>query len=562
MKRLFFLVLLFVPLVFITCFDNGDGSVKTTDEIIVKPKTFESYLHFEFMDAKTGVPLRGKEVSLTVKGKDAALVYNNLGQKESVYTTKAGFYDFMIDVAKATGDFVISTSCDGYENNIQRVRLQQGAKFTTVQAKLLKLNNLPDGISVAPPVTFTTNGQGQTDKEVIINANTLNAVRIPQGVTLKDAGGKTVTGKVDAKVMFFTPNESVEYFPGGLDVETVDANGQSQNSAFISAGAFDIQLTSGNTPVKTIDGKGFELTTVLDPELINPETGNPVVEGDKIPLWSMDSETAVWKLEKTAVIKKNANGQLYLSEEINHLSTWNWDWSINSCYLGATIKWEGNFSDGVNVKVTNSSSMNYHKEMVVRADKNDPLQVMFVPSNIPMTVAFEGVCGSDLTFVPQTLEIPNMCEGTFPVQIIQKASSTQTIYTVNVDINVSAKSNPNLRLSAYAWVYFYKTCDYAYQSFYVNDGKFSASVEPGTDYIFNISLGQAWGYGYLRVDDIGGNKLRIRFSPEYSYYFDANWNYWNLDIPKQEITIDKPANNVITISNHFTIEDSVLTALM
>ena len=164
----------------------------------------------------------------------------------------------MIDVAKATGDFVISTSCDGYENHIQRVRLQQGAKFTTVQAKLLKLNNLPD-------------------------------------------------------------------------------------CAFISAGAFDIQLTSGNTPVKTIDGEGFKLTTVLDPELINPETGNPVVEGDKIPLWSMDSETAVWKLEKTAVIKKNANGQLYLSEEINHLSHWNWDWFMNSCNLGVTIKWEGNF---------------------------------------------------------------------------------------------------------------------------------------------------------------------------------------------------------------------------
>jgi hypothetical protein len=178
-----------------------------------------------------------------------------------------------------------------------------------------------------------------------------------------------------------------------------------------------------------------------------------------------------------------------------------------------------------------------------------------------MTLSFEGACGSNLTFLPPTIVIPDLCEErTIPVTIIQTNQSAST-YTVNLDIKVTSRSNPNLRLYFYAYAYFYSQCSYASNSYYVNDGKLTATVDAGTEYYFDISLSRAYGYGYLSVDEISGNKLRIRFSPEYAYAYDANWNYWNPNVPKQELIIDKPADKVINISNSFVIDDEMLNMI-
>jgi hypothetical protein len=564
MKRLLFyfstLVISFLTLT--TCFDNGGEEIKTSEEIILKTKTFETYLHLEFTDAKTNESLRGKDVTLVVKGKDAESVYNNLGVKESAYTTKAGFYDLMVDQSKATGDFVVNISSAGYENYIYHIRLQNPT-FNTFSAKLIKTDDLPEGISVADPETFTTNAEGKTTKNVEITVDNSNSIRLQEGVVLKDAEGKVLTGEIKSKVAFYDPRKTVEFFPGGLDVEAILDDGQNSNITFASAGLFAIDLTAGNTPVKTIDG-GIELTTIIDTELVNPNTGNPVAEGDEIQLWSMDAETAVWKKEKTTTVKKNATGQLYLSESINHLSYWNWDWFYNSCPYGVTIKWGGN-ANGVNVKITNRTPLDsYHSQVTVRVDVNDPysnsLQFQNVPRNTPMTLSFEGACGSNLTILPPTIVIPNMCEQReIPVQVIKQQSPTSSTYTVNLDVNVSKKSDPNVRLTFDAWAYFYSNCTYASQYSYINDGRLTAQLEAGSDYYFDLSLARAYGYGYFRVDEIAGNKVRVRFSPEYAYTYDANWNYSNPTIPREEIILDKPANKIINIVTNFKIDDDLLS---
>lgn len=565
MKRLlFYLTVLLVSfLTLTTCFDNEGEGIKTSEEIILKAKTFDTYLHLEFVDAKTNESLRGKDVTLVVKGKDAESVYNNLGVKESAYTTQAGFYDLIVDQSKATGDFVVNISTAGYENYVYHIRLQNPT-FNAFQAKLIKTDNLPEGISVANPESFTTNAEGKTTEDVAISIDDSNSVYLPEGVVLKDEEGKVLTGEIESKVAFYDPRKTVEFFPGGLDVEAILEDGQSSNIAFASAGLFAIELTAGDTPVKTIDG-GVELTTIVDAELVNPNTGNPVAEGDEIQLWSMDSETAVWKLEKTTTVKKNAAGQLYLSESINHLSYWNWDWFSNSCSLGVTIRWGGN-ANGTNVKVINKTPLDsYHSQVTVRVDVNDPyynkLQFQNVPRNTPMTLTFEGACGSNLIVLPPTIVIPNMCEQReIPVQVIQGQSSTST-YTVNLDVNVAAKSNPNVQLLFSAWAYFYSNCTYSSRSYYVNNGKLTAQLEAGSDYYFDLSLARAYGYGSFRVDEISGNKVRVRFTPQYAYAY-SNGSYWNENIPREEIILDKPANRIINIVTNFKIDDDLLSSFV
>jgi hypothetical protein len=562
MKRLInYLFMLCIPFAFIGCFNSSGEGIKTSDEIIIKAKALDSYLHVVFTDAKTKESLRGKDVSLTVKGKDAQYVYNNLGIKENVYTTKAGFYDLTIDDSKSSGDFIIVVSREGYEDFIYHVRSGNG-KFNIIEAKLIKNNDLPEGISVAAPKSFTTDNNGKITGEVKIDVNSLNSIRLTQGSVLKDASGKTLTGEISSKVMFYDPSKTSDIFPGGLNVEAINENGENQNIVFTSAGLFSIELTAGNTPVAVIEGDGIELTSILDPQMINPNTGKQVAEGDEIQLWSMDSESAVWKMEKTVEIKKNTGGQLYLSEKIKHLSLWNWDWYTNTCTYGTIIRWEGN-AKGSMIKVTNTNPINYYSQtMTARVDENDPLQFMLVPQNTPAVLTFEGTCGSKLTFEPSTLNISDLCSGTYPVKV-NYAQSTSTTYTLNVNMDIRVASNPNMKVYFYGWVYFYSTCDYSGQSYYLGDYgdgyHLSATITTGVDYYFDVSLSNAYGYGYVRIDE-SGNDLVISFSPEYAY----SYNWWassQIDIPKTTLTVPKPANKIVNISTRFDVSDEILNML-
>ncbi|GHU79567.1 hypothetical protein FACS1894145_3980 [Bacteroidia bacterium] len=558
MKRLFFyLILLLFPLTFVTCFNSEGDSIGTTDEIIIKTKPFDGYLHVELTDAKTGKSLRGTEVSIAVKGKDAEKVYNNLGIRENTYKTKVGFYDFMVDVANTTGDFVLSVSCEGYEDNIQHIRLNK-SKFSTVQAKMLKKSDLPDGISVAAPVTFTTDTQGKTTTSVNISVDNNNTVLIPQGAVLKDAEGKVLSGEVKATVSFYDPAKTADFFPGGLDVEAVNARGQSENIAFMSAGLFDINLTAGNKEVKNIESNGFELTTIVDPQMVNPNTGNPIAEGDQIQLWSMDPETAIWKEEKTATVKKNSTGQLYLSETISHLSSWNWDWFTDYCTQGLTLQFRGN-AKGDYITITNRSPINYYSNSTtIRVDVNDSyynnLVFNYVPRNMNTILELKS-SSPNVIIQPSTIVIPNLCEPrTYPVNVI----NIDPDYTVNINVDVRAKSNPNTKVVVSGWAYVYGYANNSTQSQYINNGQLSISAKAGGDYYFDVSLANSFGYGYFRIDDMSGNKLKLTYSPGYASYY-INWfEYGTIDIPKKELIIDKPVDKIINLSTIYVLSDEDL----
>jgi hypothetical protein len=569
MKKLFFYPMLLLAsfLTLTTCFDSESEGIKSSEEIILKTTAFETYLHLEFVDAKTNESLRGKDVTLVVKGKDAESVYNNLGVQESAYTTKAGFYDLMIDQNKATGDFVVNIATEGYENYVYHIRLQN-TKFNMFQAKLIKSNNLPDGISVAEQKTFTTNAEGKTTADVNIQVDNSNSIRIPQNVVLKDAEGNALTGTITASVSFYDPRKTIDFFPGGLNVEAIRINSeQSTNITFVSAGLFNIELKAGNTPVKFIEGAGIELTTLIDSELVNPNTGNPVTEGDEIQLWSMDSESAVWKEEKTTSVKKNGSGQLYLSESINHLSYWNWDWFYGDyCSEGLTINFGGN-AEGEIIKVINRNPLNtYSQEAYVRVDVNDPyynhLTFMYVPRNVPVTLSFEST-SPYITILPPNYPIPDMCAARPNPQIT--VIDTRASYTVNIDVETRSKSNPNTQVKFNGWAYVYFNS--ASSAWPIEESKLTVNnVRTGDNYFFDIALGKAFGYGYARVEDVSGNsnQLKLSYSPEFAYYYIDPEHYENSiqnGFFVRDTIIAKPANKIINLSLRFDLDEDLVNGL-
>jgi hypothetical protein len=567
MKKVLFygFMLLTMALALVTCNDdNSSGKIEITDEFIVKTKSFETYLHLDFVDAKTGEFLRGKKVTVSIGGKDAGAVYNNIGFNEESYTSESGIFDLVVDPSKASSDFVIKVGSPGYNDFTHHARLSE-SRFTIITVALVNLSDLPEGVSQSAPRVISVPAGGTTEA-VSVPVNGSNAIAIPDGTVLKDAQGNVVTGEVESKILFFDPADAQEFFPGGLDVEAVRPDGSVADISFSSAGLFDIELTSGDTQVKTIEGEGVELTTLLDPSLINPNTGKPVAENDEIEMWSMDPETNVWQYEKTTVVKRNSRG-LYLQEKVNHLSYWNWDWFTNSCYTGAKIKWIGNVAPYTMVTVTNKNPLNYYSNTfstaidVVEGSYYNTLQFNYVPANMPATLSFKG---NGLTFEPEILTIPNLCDAskTYQVKVSQK---DKTYYRLNLDVDLYSKSDPSRKFSIYGYAYFYPLGYYSgYQYAYISEGVLQTTLEADVDYELSLGVGNMYGWGYVSITDAGNNKLKVTITPEFAYNYNYNaysYEYWN-NIPKEEYIIDKPADNVVNIHASFAINEDALGGIL
>jgi hypothetical protein len=553
-KKLLFTLFLSIGL--FSCSENDGGEVKNTDEIIITTKFFETYLHVEFIDAKTGEYLKGKKVTVNVIGTDADAVYNNLGAEGSEYTSEIGMLDLVVDPSKDHSDFILKVSAAGYSDYYQRARINE-TKFTPIRIVMTNLAELPEGVSKGEQKQITVPADGKTTENVSIGLNTANTISIPEGTVFKDASGNVISGNIESIVLFYDPAEeaALNAFPGGLDIEAVRPDGETADITFTSAGLFDIELSSGDKIVKTIEGEGIQLTTKLSSSLINPRTGNPVKVNDEIEMWSMDPATGVWQYEKTAKVKRNASGELYLQENIDHLSLWNWDWYTNACYYGSKIKWEGNAS-GVCVVVKNQHPLNYYgTQTITRVDVNDSyynnLQFYRVPQNMPTTFTFEGY-GADknnLTFEPAILTIPNLCdEGkTYTVKITEKAG----YYYIDLELKVTSKSNPNISIIPYAYAYIRPFSESYYSGYPLTNGVLKAKVKAEIDYEICVYLGNYYGRGKLKLQE-AGNQMKVTITPEFIYsYNDGSI----VNANTEDIIVDKPSDNVIKISATIALSD-------
>ncbi|MDR0748458.1 MAG: hypothetical protein LBF62_02660 [Tannerellaceae bacterium] len=552
-KQFFYLFTLFLSIGLFSCSENDGGEIKNTDEVIITTKAFETYLHVEFIDAKTGEYLKGKKVTVNVMGTDANAVYNNLGAEGSEYTSEIGMLDLVVDPSKDRSDFILKVSAAGYSDSYHRARIDE-TKFTPVRIVMTNLAELPEGVSKGEEKPITVPADGKTTENVSIGLNTANTISIPEGTVFKDASGNIISGNIESKVLFYDPAEgaALNAFPGGLDIQAVRPDGETADITFTSAGLFDISLSSGDNIVKTIEGQGIQLTTKLSSSLVNPHTGNPVRVNEEIEMWSMDPETGVWKFEKTAKVKRNAGGELYLQENIDHLSYWNWDWFTNSCSVGSKIKWEGNAS-GVSVLVKNQHPMNYYgTQTVTRVDVNDSyynyLQFNYVPQNMPTTVTFEGYgVDKDLVFEPAVLTIPNLCDAkTYTVKVTDK-----DFYFIDLELKVTSKSNPNIVIRPYAYAYLRPFSETYYSYYPLTNGVLKTKVKAETDYEICAYLGNYYGRGKLKLQE-AGSQMKVSITPEFVY------NYTDGDIANantEDIIVDKPSDNVIKISATIALSD-------
>lgn len=505
-------------------------------QIVVGTPKFNTNIHFEFVDAKTGLFIKNSDVSVVVSGKDASSIYNNIGQKKSSYASKMGFVDLVVDPHKVDSvaiqttpiEFVVSASVNGYLSASQKVAINKASR-QNFRIKLIKMDSAPEGVSVAVNNSFAVSGSdGKIQNSSTQSLNTgKQTIVIPKDVVLKDANGTPVTGTLKSEIVFFDPASPTAQnaIPGSLAVEAKLSDGTSGNIQFASAGMFNVKLTAGDKTVKSFENGGMAIKTVLPANMINPKTGVAVKENDVIEMWSIDEGSGKWIFEKMDTVRK-VNGDLVLEETIKHLSSWNWDWWIPSCDNGPKFVFKGNLTSNNLVANVNAKYKYYGYEMsednqitVSTTGANSYLEIQR-PAQSAGTFTFENSTsnnssGTELVFTPSTVDVTNMCEGkTYEIQVSEK-KIIETV-KVNVELSATSTSNKNLVLMPNTWVYFFPTSITSLAEINTSEmtnGKSAFSLELDKEYYIGALFGSSWGMGTIKVQNEGTSSYRLTFTP-------------------------------------------------
>lgn len=178
-------------------------------------------------------------------------------------------------------------------------------------------------------------------------------------ITIRDTGVNTYTGGVGTAVTFdkadfvnsnggaivgdieltITPVDvskpaTIAAFPGSYSGVGED---NAEPSEIISLGTVEYHFTQDGNPINLAPGKTAE---VLLPIYIGKyQNGENIDIGDRIPLWSLNEETGMWKQEGTGevVASDDSTTGLAMRAIVSHFSWWNVDLVAQTAQVEITV---------------------------------------------------------------------------------------------------------------------------------------------------------------------------------------------------------------------------------
>ncbi|MDH5218708.1 MAG: Ig domain-containing protein, partial [Gammaproteobacteria bacterium] len=168
-----------------------------------------------------------------------------------------------------------------------------------------------------PPTTFDSS---KTASVLAIDGAKVN---VP-AASFVDADGNVVMGDIDVTI---TPIDvstpaGLEAFPGSFSGVFEDGE---EAPLIVSYGTTEYQFTQDGKELQLKEGAlaDIEIPIYFDTHV----NGDPIVEGDSIPLWYLNEETGIWEQEGFGTVARSAGSPtgFVLQGKVAHFSWWNCD---------------------------------------------------------------------------------------------------------------------------------------------------------------------------------------------------------------------------------------------
>ncbi len=243
--------------------------------------------------------------------------------------------------------FFIRAEAEGYKTTVKTIIITADVP-NFIPIFMAKLGSLPVSGLVASvgDIVGLQNGVLQNTETIqaVPTGGQLTPVSIvlPQQMWFLREGKRIETaGPLRFRMLYGAPRDSNanRVFPGGFEVsDAFDIAGNriadpANPLYFSTAGWISLEMNIGQSAIDSFSTP-LEVEMPIDPTTINPQTNDRVTFGDKIPLWSMDDNTGIWKSEGTAVVEGAQQGGMSIQFRISHLSTFNAAWTSPMCSSG------------------------------------------------------------------------------------------------------------------------------------------------------------------------------------------------------------------------------------
>ena len=247
-----------------------------------------------------------------------------MGTKTSVSDARGFFIFVNADVPKDR--LVVKATKTGYFDCVKGKRSQSGA----ANYLNLVMQALPTAVNISGSVGGVVNLAGGARITFPANA-------------FVDQNGNAYTGTVKVYARHFNPAAvGFEAIVPGGDLLGVNALGQAKSLYTLGMLEALLKDNAGLNDVKLATGINAQLRFPIDPS----QSGEAL---SSVPLWSLNSNTGIWKEEGQAV----KNGAFF-EGNVNHFSTWNCDYQgQRTDIIGKVVDCQNNPMAGMVVTINN-----------------------------------------------------------------------------------------------------------------------------------------------------------------------------------------------------------------
>lgn len=482
-----------------------------------------------------------KTVKIRIEGQDKLSVVDVTGKAIQTVSTNTGIASFAItdDVTPTIAQpvkLLLIVEADGYIKTSKPVTVQNTER-QSVTVNLVEIQNLPDGVSGGNSNTGNTNPTTGTTAPIVVETvpETLTDVTaqvdIDPNTVIYDAGGQALSGQLSTSVVYFDgeSTESLESFPGGFTVNVPNNPEGEDDGTFITAGFVAVEIQDQNGNQAETFSQPVTITMELGDGVINPSTGQPVVLGDVIPIWSYDEETGQWSYEADGTVQgPNANGKLYVEYQASHLSYWNLDWFWNNCYQSRKIIFDGWLAEYGDLYLVLYGNGFWHDAYI----SGDNWIILYYAPNFPLNIkAYAGGPGGVFLGEWTGQMLCGSGELTLPVQVpdaIKNKTGSRVFHITGICQN---QQDIEVRPTAPIWYRLVSSSSWKYAGL-LKDGVLTINgLVFGQSYVFATSYENEW---YESAFEIGSDFTDL--VPEYAdkihlEKIEGNHIYYSVDLP-------------------------------
>lgn len=366
-------------------------------QLVIGLEPINTVVAGQLLDAKTG-ELVEQEVTLTFTGEDAGSVIDLYSDPMSEQQVEGGLTSFGIDNAATPTSsdpvtFTVTAEADGYLAASKKVSVREEAEGEFL-IYMTNENQPPDGAAATQQSAGEAGSDGQVTSSFSVETPEENvsggsaSMTVEQGTVAEDPDGQTLSGQLTTQMTYFTgqSGSALRSFPGGA--------GSGPGGQSLSTGGFasiTVQDPSGRTG--TSFSKDLALSLRVPEGTINPETGQPIADGETIGIYSYDAGASEWVEEGQAeIVGPPSNGTYRVDFTSNHLSYFSVGYGQDSCAEGATITVDRNGNQGSLTVVVEGTSGGFSETFTLPAGDSEFTLADVPASGVEVTVT--GSAGS------------------------------------------------------------------------------------------------------------------------------------------------------------------------